>query len=444
MRIESATGHSDEIVGPPRIVSLGVRSLASIADQGAAAAITFLSSVFVGRLLGAEALGIFAMTSVLVMAIRQAQAGAVLDPMSVFGPRRQPAEKQRYLAFVAAFQVLWVGGLTLAAAIAAAFLCFGAVIDAGSFRAVLASLLFANVITLQYLARRQYYVDEMPQGALVQSLTFLALCLVAFLLYAAAARVSVVGVYLLLAACSLVVCFLHRRRLLPQAALPSRNERRRYFAEHWRYGSWTLLTVPLSIICYQGYFLVSGSILSVEEAGYLKAADALIAPFSQVAIGVSLMFTPIAARRLDAMASGTQFLYAMRLCAATLSIAAVYATVVFLFGTDLIDLIFGQRLAAAGKVAQTMALVPLFIAAGVPAGIMLAAHRRSDLRFAAYGFAAMVSVLIGFPLVYWGSLDGAAWGLAVSQAALSAGLWFALVWRRKAMSSQSAPPFADD
>ena len=76
--------------------SMGARSIASIADQGASAAITFVSSVFVGRLLGAEALGIFAMTSALVLIIRQAQAGVVLDPMSVFGPRRRPAERRRF------------------------------------------------------------------------------------------------------------------------------------------------------------------------------------------------------------------------------------------------------------------------------------------------------------------------------------------------------------
>jgi O-antigen/teichoic acid export membrane protein len=188
---------------------------------------------------------------------------------------------------------------------------------------------------------------------------------------------------------------------------------------------------------------VSGSILSVEEAGYLKAADALIAPFAQVAIGVSLMFVPIAARRFDAMAPGVQLRYARRLCAAIFSIAAVYAAVVFLFGADLIDLIFGQHLSAAGAVVHTMALIPLFIAVGVPAGIMLAANRRPDLRLAAYGFAAATSVIVGFPLVAEAGLHGATWGLVASQAALSAGLWFALFCGRKGMTPQAASATSD-
>jgi O-antigen/teichoic acid export membrane protein len=442
-KAQSTHGHADKPFGRPRVVSLGARSFASIADQGAAAAITFLSSVFVGRLLGAEALGIFAMTSVLVMGIRQAQAGAVLDPMSVFGPRRPPAEQDGYLGFVVALQVLWVGGIALAAAVTATVLWFAAWIDANGFYAVIASLVFANVITLQYLFRRQFYVDEMPQRALVQSLMFLALCSAAFASYAATDRVSVVGVYLVLTGCSLAVCFVHAKPNLARASLPSRNEQRRYLSEHWRYGSWTLLTVPLSLVCYQGYFLLSGSILSVEEAGYLKAADALIAPFSQLAIGVSLMFVPIAARRFDAMAPGVQRRYGSQFCAAILSIAAVYAAVVFLFGAEIIDLIFGQRLSAAGAVVHTMALVPLLIAIGVPAGIMLAATRRPDLRLAAYGVAAATSVIVGFPLVGKAGLYGAAWGLVASQAALSAGLWFALFCGRKAAASAAAPARSD-
>lgn len=215
--------------------------------------------------------------------------------------------------------------------------------------------------------------------------------------------------------------------MLAQVRWPSRHERNHYFSEHWHFGGWTLLTVPLSMACYQGYFFVSGGILSIEDAGYLKAADALVAPFSQVVIGVSLMFVPIVARRLDAMAGSTQVRFALRLCAGAFVIAAAYAGLVFLFGTDVIELVFGQHLAAAGEVVRAMALVPLFIAVGVPAGILLAAHRRPDLRFAAYGGASLITLLVGFILVALTGIQGAAWGLVLSQAALSAALWVAFL-----------------
>lgn len=381
--------------------------------------------------MGAEALGIFAMTSVLVMAVRQAQAGAVLDPLSVYGPRRLPEERRGYFGFVAALQVIWVGGITGVSALAGALLWFDGVIDTASVHAILASLLYANLITLQYMLRRRFYVEEMPERALVQSLAFLCLCLVAFALYAMAARVSVVGVYVVLSACSLLVCLADGRGFRRAAGLPSSAERSRYLREHRQFGGWTLLTVPMSIISYQAYFLVAGSVLSVEEAGYLKAADALVAPFAQAAIGVSLMFVPIAARRLDSMGMGAQVRYAARLVAVTMAMAAAYAAAVFLLGVRLTTLIFGQHMAAAADVVHTMALVPVMIAGGIPAGIMLAAHRRADLRFVAYGVAGVLSALVGFPLVAWTGIEGAAWGLVLSQAALSISLWLALVLRRR-------------
>ena len=270
------------------------------------------------------------------------------------------------------------------------------------------------------------------------------LCVIAFLIYATSGRVSVVGLYLVLAACSLLVCLVQGKRLAcGNSHCLAAMSGDAIVVEHWRYGSWTLLTVPMSIVCYQGYFLISGAVLSVEEAGYLKAADALIAPFSQIAIGVSLMFVPIAARRLDAMAADAKLRYAGRLCTATLGLAAVYAAAVFLFGNTLIHLIFGRHLAAAGEVVQIVALVPLFVGAGVPAGIMLAANRRSDLRFAAYVFATAASVCVGFPLVNWAGIDGAAWGLVLSQASLAAGLWAVLLWRSKAPAPANTHPASE-
>jgi hypothetical protein len=75
-----------------RVASLGGRGAASIADQASSAAIGFLCSVFIGRYLGAEALGLYAITTVCVLLVSASQASIVLEPMSVFVSVREDVE----------------------------------------------------------------------------------------------------------------------------------------------------------------------------------------------------------------------------------------------------------------------------------------------------------------------------------------------------------------
>ncbi len=60
-----------------------------------------------------------------------------------------------------------------------------------------------------------------------------------------------------------------------------------------------LLEVPLGLATYQGYFFVIGAAVSTEAAGLLKATEALVAPFAQIAMGMRLMLIPMASRDVD-------------------------------------------------------------------------------------------------------------------------------------------------
>lgn len=423
-----------------RIARMGGRSLASIADQGASAAITFISSVFVGRLIGAEALGLFAMTSVLVMAMRQLQVGAVLDPMSVFGPRRSEAERSGYLGFLVATQLLWIGGITALIAIGAFVWEQIGKIDQIQLRIIIASLIFANMVTFQYLMRRQFYVEQMPFQAFIQSISYLVLSCIGLEIYRLSDNVTIVGMYLVLCLCSILICSVQGVRLSKQVRSPTESERKIFVHDHWTYGRWILLSVPVGIAYYQGYFLLCGALLTAEQTGFLKAADSLVSPFTQVAIGLSLMFVPMISRRIDDMSSASRNAFAVKLLAGMMAISTVYAAIAFFFGHTIIHLTFGDKLAAAGPVLQTMAIIPLCVGFALPPGVMLAAHRRSDLRFYANAAAAVVTFAVGIPLILEFGMRGATWGMCLSQATQALGLWGALFYlrRRHAVITENA------
>lgn len=419
-----------------RVTRMGGRSLASIVDQGASAAITFVCSVFIGRLVGAEALGIFAMTSVLVMGLRMTATGALLDPMSVFGPRRSKAERGGYLGFLVALDVMWIGGIS-------ALIALGTIVWSGmgnfsavETRTVLASLVFANLVTFQYLMRRQFYMDQRPYSALAQSVGYLILSIAGLALYSLTHSITIVGMYLVLTACSLIVCAVQGTRLFREVRLPTADERRKFSHDHWTYGRWVILAIPVTISYYQGYFLLCGGLLGAQETGYLKAVDTFVAPFTQVAIGLALMFVPMLSKRYDQMSVAQRNAFTKKLLLGMMSISWVYAAALLFLGPTLLLMAYGEKLAPATEIIQTMAIVPLCIGLAQPAGIRLTANRRSDLRFVVNCVAALVTFGVGVPLIQNFGIRGATWGMCLSQATYALGLWSALLWVRVRRSEQ--------
>lgn len=413
------------------------RSLASIADQGATAALAFAASVFVGRRLGAEALGLLAMTGVLVMILRQLQAATILEPMAVFGARRRPAERGPYLGFALALQGVGGGGLTaLLALLTLAAVAAGVVGDAAA-GAIWGALIFANAATLLNLIRRQCYVDERPQRALAQSASVLLLTLAGFAVAGWTGGLSLFGVYLVMTVAALVVAAVQWPAVARGLARPTAAQRQRFAAEHRRFGGWSLATVPLAIAGYQGFFLLAGWLVAADASGRLKAAETLVAPFAQAAIGLGLMFVPHVARRLGAAdAAGTDAAAVdrrvIRPLALALALAALaYAALVLVFGQSLLRLLFGAGFDGGGALAGILAALPLAIAAALPATVLLAAHRRADLRFAATAAATLGGLGIGVPLILAFGAAGTAAALVLTQTLLAAALWAAYGLHRR-------------
>ena len=412
-----------------RFRGLRLKPLFSIADQVSSATVGFLVAVYVGREMGADGLGVLAITGAIVLIVHAFQNSAVLEAMSVFGPRRPPAERRKYLGFLFALDVLWVGGITGLGALVAAIGNMVGALDQESLFVALSCLGYANLLALQQLFRRQFYVEHHPSAALTQSFSFLLLVSSGLWFLSEIGTPSVPQVYGVLAASSVIVCIVQSRRFRGRVALPDMTLLRQYCIEHFRYGRWVLLTVPFSIGMYQGYYFLVGYLLSVEQTGLLRAVDTLVIPFQQIGIGLSMMFIPIASRHVDDMPVAKQWAYARQLLIPLMALAAVYAGLLLLFGEELLDLVFGGNVAAAAEVLPAMAFMPVVQAAALPAAAALTAHKRPDLKFLSYAVATLGTMTVGIALILWQGLWGAALGLLFSQALFVAILWACLAWQ---------------
>jgi O-antigen/teichoic acid export membrane protein len=411
-----------------RYAGMAARSGASIADQGAGAVVSFLASILVGRQLGTEALGIYAITNVFVALIRTLQDCLVLEPMAVFGARRTSEERHHYYGFLLGLETVWVGMLTALLAAGAAVAWSLGSIDTRLFHAITASCVFSFIFCFLYFRRRQFYVELRQFRALAQSMSYLLLVAIAFATLLLFKGWSVWHVYLVLALCSAIACVAGRDRANPRSCRPSRAQIRRYATEHWHFAKWILLGIPLGMVAYQGYFFVMGAVVSTEAAGLLKAAEALIAPFTQISTGMRLMLIPMAARRIDQMSSAQQRRYAVWLACPLLAMAGAYGTAIYFGGEYALRALFGEQIAGAFPLVHVMAFIPLFMAAPQSAAIVLSSLRRTNMRFISECIACVGTLLIGLPLVFHLGLIGGAFGMMLTEALLTVGYWGCLLW----------------
>ena len=293
----SATGRPRLKIAP--LALLVKRGVASIADQAAFGAVTFIVSLFIGRALGAEGLGTYATTNALFLLIYSTYDSVLLEPMSVFGPRRSSCARADYRGFLLLTHVAWAATLAVASVIAIAAWTYFFSPDHGTIAAVAASIIYSAIIGFQWLLRRHFYIENYIHLATLQSFLYVILVVSGLFFLHNYGASSVASIYMVLAVSAAAICIGQSFRLQHVVALPSKTQIVTFAGEHWRYGRWVLATVPFYILSFQGYYFVASIILSIEEVGYLKAAETMIGPFSQVVTGLTMMMLPMTAGRID-------------------------------------------------------------------------------------------------------------------------------------------------
>lgn len=412
---------------PSRNVTSVFPPLFSVTDQGLAAAVGLLTSVFVGRTMGRAGLGVYAVTSAVVLTLNSIQNGLVLQGLAVLGARTAPAERASYFA-----SVFWYDR---ASSLLVAALFSGGVLILTSFgrweeslvAALHAAMVYTVIVSLQNLFRRQLYLEHRPLGALLQSSIFITFAMLGFLALHHYWRPTVARVYLVLAASSLAVCLLQASRWKGHYRWPGRERARVHIRQLWEFGRWILVTTPFVIGTYQAYYFLVGLFLSPEHAGLLKAADVLVLPLEQVLIGLTLLYTPTMAERIPSMDISAQREWVRRMFTRCLALGVAYGLALVAFRGILVSSIFGEDLSSASSILPILALLPIFHAAAVPVNVVVMSLQRPDLNLVSRVIATFATLTAGVLLIRKFGLEGAAFGLVISVGLFAGVLWLGLL-----------------
>jgi O-antigen/teichoic acid export membrane protein len=376
----------------------------AVLEQAFTSLAGFISSALVARLLGAEALAIFAIGTSIIFGVGAVVNSLVLDPSGVIGPRDHDDHIRSY------------GGLVILASVA-----FGVVsgliglgflaLPLGEWGAVAAvSLISALPMFVAWATRRLPYLTNQPLIAMASSLTYLvvvvAVLLVAFEVdvLSATSAIAVLGVG---AGAQAAVVFAVWR---PKFSLASdRTVVTGVTREHWRFGKWYLATEASSWVTNYGLTAISAAVIDLTSAGAIRASQVLLRPFGIVFAGVGLALLPRLTRIQRDRGHDVEIRTAVRKMAWLLSGIGIVSFIVFLIaGTQIMGLVFGPELAPYGWFVTVLSsgLIIHGWTSAYSLGLQ-AANRPQDV-FVANVWSAIASLVLGIPLLLAWGLVGAA------------------------------------
>lgn len=400
-----------------RLLSWGVKSGLSIADQGLIAGSNFLLSVFLARWLTPDTYGAYAVAYSVFILLSLLIVGLLIEPMAVFGSSAFRGCVREYLGSLFRFGILISLGIASALAIAA--IAAQRLGSHGALPGAFGGLsLAAPFIFLFWVARRSFYLDLAPAPAVLGAFLYSLSMLVGLLLFYRKSSLSPFTAFFLMGVAALIgtsvlVNLLCNR--FPRTHTPVKT--REVWNRHWNYGRWALGASVVSWIPSYIYYPLLSVMLGVSYSGKLRALMNFAQPLEQTQVALLMLFLPYAARhqgeRKDHRAT---YALTVRLTLASLAAGALYWSLVLPLRSTLFQLLYSGKYEASSSGLNIVAIVSLLWSATYGPATVLRALESPASVFVAYSTAAFVSLPAGILLIRMIGINGAIWGIALSHA----------------------------
>lgn len=416
---------------------VGKGSLA-VLDQALISGSNFLIGVLLARWLIPEQYGAYALAFSIFLFLSGLHNALLLEPLSVLGPATYGRCLPAYVGKL--LKLHGIVAILLSCLVAAGILIlYGFVANPALVSALWGVCLAVPLVLFFWLCRRAAYVRLKPNlaaaGASVYCLSVVGLlllaeklgwlsCLTAFLIQALAA----------LAAASLLLASLR-----PQANSPTGPSSSEVVRQHWQYSRWALGTQFVYWLSGNAYYVIVAAFLQIQDAAALRALQNFTVPFGQFLSALSLLVLPWASARF---AQDGPRGFGRRIRQVTLwfvGLAAAYCTVLALFGTPIMDLLYGGRYSKLAHLLPLVAAPVLVLAVSQGSTIAVQAMQAPSEVFCAYSVSAGLTIVAGVALARHAGLTGALIGMLLSS--LTYGMVITWRFRKRLGKGSLAPTF---
>jgi len=406
------------------------RGMAAIADQGLFAVANFVLNVLLARWLSPRDYGGFSVAFASFLLLGTMHTALLTEPMLVFASGRRADDFRTYVRSL--LRLHWKGSL-----VAAAVLVLAAVSAAVSGHSQLAGCLAAfaaasPIILLTWLARRACYARLHPEYAAVGGAVYLAAMLVILTALRGFDMMSSVNAVFAMGGAGvfslLVLLPALGLRLGEVAGQPAAIS---VVRDHWGYGRWALATAALGWIPSNVFLFVLPLRGGLEAAGAFRALLNLFVPMMQATSALGILALPVLVRRWKERPERFASLVGKLVAVFGLS-AAAYGAIANLFGTPLIDWLYGGRYLEFLPSVTVLSVVPILAGVAAVIGSALRAVERPELVFKAYLLPTLVAGTLGVFLAFRYQVPGASvgWVLIYAAASTSLAMVYVTWWSR--------------
>lgn len=438
----SARGAADRLVQMwPDWKSWLAKGTVAVLDQGLISGSNFVLSILLARWLGAREYGAYALAFAIFTLFSLLHQALILEPMSVFGPSTHRRSLNKYLSVL-----LW-----LQSAIGVTLFLVGAFYGAaarhwglGPLQLALLGVTFASpCVLLFWFARRAFYLELLPSGALRGAVAYCVLLMAGVWLLARRGLLTpltafgVMGIAALLTSILLLI----RLRVAPRTTVGV-AALREVAQQHWHYGRWALAASFFFWVPWNIYYTFVAGFSGLAEAGTLRALMNFAAPIAQTFAAFSLLFLPYTSRVAQQQGWPGVKAQAVRVAGLFAAGAGVYWLLIALFSDRVIHFLYAGHYAAVVPLIPWVAMASILTGASLGPTIALRAMHQPASVCTVFFLSSLVAVAVGLPAVWLWGTRGAVLAIMLSSitAAISSFLMLRYQERRDTVRVASERP----
>ena len=398
----------------------------SVLDQGFSVGGMFLANIALARTQTKEEYGIFALTYSVFTFLSGLHNAAVLEAYTIYGSGRYHRHFASYARLLGRCNAWLCLGLTCA--VAAVWGALAQFAPRYASRTLLGLALACGVLLTASFLRRTFYMLRRPQLAARLSTAFFLIDVALLLLLLRTNKLNGFWAFVI-AALAWGAAGVFVRQKMPERSAQEDFLRiePRYWSEHWKYSRWVLVTALVFQLLTQGYYWLAAGILSVKEAGELRALNNLVLPLDQVFVALTLLVLPAMSLRFASQGLAGLVPLWKRYCLGWLSVSAGFAAIVVLFGRSLMHALYAGRFDDVASLLTTLAMLPVIMGVGNSINAALKAMEKPQAVFYAYVASGAVTFLVGLPLILRFAVRGAVFGMLTSATVYTGALAIALL-----------------
>ena len=405
----------------------------SIFDQGFSVGGMFLANIALARTQTKEEYGIFALTYSVFTFLSGLHNAAVLEAYTIYGSGRYHRHFTSYTRLLWRSNAWLCLGLTLA--VAAVWGALARLAPRYASTTLLGLALACGVLLTASFLRRTFYMQRRPQLAARFSAFFFLIDVALLLLLLRTNKLNGFWAFAMAAlAWSAASVFVAREIPGDSARENFLQTEPRYWSEHWKYSRWVLVTALVFQFLTQGYYWLAAGVLSVKQAGELRALNNLVMPLDQVFGALTLLILPALSLRYASQRFAGLVPLWRRYCLGWLLVTGSFAVSLLLLGKPVMHALYAGRFDDVAALLPALALLPVVMGVGNTINAALKAMEKPQAVFYAYVASGAATFLIGLPLILRFAVRGAVYGMLSSAAvyAVALGIAFETYSRAKA------------